>query len=152
MPKEGLLVCVDGSKHSEQAVEYAVDIAKRSGSTITLMFVWTPPASAEQEMGVPESVPAHELERLMGARKILEGAEVSHRLVTVIGNPVDEILDEAPNYEMVIMGSRGLGGMERFILGSVTSKVSHRIRVPLMIVPPKREGALTRTTEAVKIP
>ncbi|MDW5562184.1 MAG: universal stress protein [Methanomassiliicoccus sp.] len=133
-----LLVCVDGSQYSEEAVRYAVGIAREHDSTINLMFVWTPPASAGQEMDIPLEVPDQEVARLRGAERILDEAGLKHQLVLAMGNPADEILSEsAKGYDLAIMGSRGLGSVNRFVLGSVTSKVSRSIKIPLLIIPPK---------------
>ena len=48
MVMERLLVCVDGSKYSEEAVRYAVEIWRKYNSSITLIFVWHPPAASGQ--------------------------------------------------------------------------------------------------------
>ncbi|NLT38510.1 MAG: universal stress protein [Methanomassiliicoccus sp.] len=140
MPMKRLLVCVDGSKYSEEAVRYAVDIAKKLDATITLIFVWTPPASAGQRMNIPYDIPDSEMERLKGAREILDAAGMRCNVVEAIGNPAEEILDEArKGYDQVILGSRGLGSVERFLLGSVTGRVSHHITIPMTIIPPRRD-------------
>lgn len=153
MPMERLLVCVDGSENSEEAVRYAADIARKCDSTISLMYVWIPPASAEQEMDIPDKVPSHEMERIGGAQKILDEAGVRYQLIEGIGNPADEILDESSKgYGLAVLGSRGLGGVERFLLGSITSKVSHHIKIPMMIVPPIRKSGWDRSKDAVMIP
>jgi nucleotide-binding universal stress UspA family protein len=134
---ERLLVCIDGSKYSDNAVRFAVDIAKRCDSTISLIYVWTPPSSADQEMTVPDEVPDYEMERLKGAEKILNEAGLKYQFITAIGNPAEEILDESKKgYDLAILGSRGLGNVERFLIGSITSRVSHHIGIPMMIIPP----------------
>jgi nucleotide-binding universal stress UspA family protein len=136
---ERLLVCIDGSKYSEEAVRHAVDIAKQYDSRISLIFVRTPPSSADQEMTIPNEIPDHELKRLNGAERILDEAGLKYRLIKAIGNPAEEILDESKaGYDLAILGSRGLGSVERFLIGSVTSRVSHHIKIPIMIVPPKK--------------
>lgn len=153
MPMKRLLVCVDGSANSEEAVRYAADIARKCDSTISLMYVWIPPASAEQEMDVPDKIPALELECLRGAVKILDDAGVRYQVIEGMGNPADEILDESSKgYGLAVLGNRGLGGVERFLLGSVTSKVSHHIKIPMMIVPPRGESGSDRSREAIMIP
>jgi nucleotide-binding universal stress UspA family protein len=140
VPMERLLVCVDGSKYSEEAVRYAVEMAKKFDSMISLIFVWTPPASAGQEMGIPYDIPASDMERLRGAKDILNAAGLKYNIVKAIGNPAEEILDESrKGYDQAILGSRGLGSVERFLLGSVTGRVSHHITIPMTIIPPKRD-------------
>lgn len=139
MPMERLLVCIDGSKYSEDAVRYAVDIAKQYDSTISLIYVWIPPSSAGQDMVIPNEIPDYEMESLKGAEKILNEAGLKYQLIKAIGNPAEEILDESKKgYDLAILGSRGLGSVERFLIGSITSRVSHHIKIPMMIIPPKK--------------
>ena len=134
---ERLLVCVDGSKYSEDAVRYAVEIWRKYNSSITLMFVWPPPAASGQGIVIRE-IPEYELEKLVGAEKILKDAGITYSVIKKIGNPAMHIIDESKKgYDLVLMGSRGLGSVEGFLLGSVTSRVTHHVRVPILIVPPK---------------
>ncbi len=138
MAMERLLVCVDGSKNSEEAVRRAVEIARMFGSAITLMYVWTAPATGGRGMVVHHDIPEQEMERLEGSAKVLRDGGIGYRTVKAIGNPAKEIIEEAKRgYDMAIMGSRGLGAVEGFLLGSVTSRVAHHIAIPLLIVPPK---------------
>lgn len=130
-----ILVCVDGSKGSEQAARKAAEIAKAFGSTISLMTVWEPPNVAGRGP-VPKIVPDLALERVEGAKRILDKEGIEYQMVTVIGHPAKSIIDESENgYDLVVMGSRGLGGVESFLLGSVTSRVAHHLKTGLMIVP-----------------
>lgn len=137
MVMEKLLVCVDGSSYSEEAVRYGVEISRKFGSSITLMFVYHPPASSGKGIVIRE-IPEYELEKLVGAEGILKDAGLTYTTIKTMGNPAMQIIDESKKgYDMVIMGSRGLGSVEGFLLGSVTSRVTHHVRVPLLIIPPK---------------
>jgi nucleotide-binding universal stress UspA family protein len=134
---ERLLVCVDGSKYSEEAVRYAVEIWRKYNSSITLIFVWHPPAASGQGI-VIRDIPDYEIAKLTEAEKILKDAGITYTVIKKIGNPAMHIIDESKKgYDLVVMGSRGLGSVEGFLLGSVTSRVTHHVRVPILIVPPK---------------
>jgi nucleotide-binding universal stress UspA family protein len=134
---EKILACVDGSKSSEEAVNRAAEISMKFGSSVTLVYVWEPPNTGGKGYAAKE-IPMAELEKIEGAEKILEAAGVPYNVVHGIGHPAKGIIDESNRgYDLVVMGSRGLGGVEGFLLGSVTSRVSHHVRVPLMIVPSK---------------
>ncbi len=136
MVMEKLLVCVDGSKYSEDAVRYAVELWKKFGSSVTLMFVWPPPVGSGQSIVFYE-IPEYDLDKLKGAEGILKEAGIPYDLKTHMGNPAMHIIDESKKgYDLVLMGSRGLGSVEGFLLGSVTGRVAHHIHVPLLIVPP----------------
>lgn len=137
MVMEKLLVCVDGSSYSEEAVRHAVEIAKKFGSSITLMFVYHPPASSGKGIVIRE-IPEYEREKIVGAEEILKDTGLTYTVVETMGNPAMQIIDESKKgYDLVIMGSRGLGSVEGFLLGSVTSRVTHHVRVPILIIPPK---------------
>ncbi|OPY30595.1 MAG: Universal stress protein family protein [Methanomassiliicoccales archaeon PtaU1.Bin030] len=137
MVMERLLVCVDGSKYSEEAVRYAVEIWRKYNSSITLIFVWHPPAASGQGI-VIRDIPDYEIAKLTEAEKILKDAGITYTVIKKIGNPAMHIIDESKKgYDLVVMGSRGLGSVEGFLLGSVTSRVTHHVRVPILIVPPK---------------
>ena len=137
MVMERLLVGVDGSNNSEEAVRYAEDIWRKYGSSITLIFVWHPPAASGQGIVIRE-IPEYELEKLVKAEKILKDAGITYSVIKKIGNPAMHIIDESKKgYDLLVMGSRGLGSVEGFLLGSVTSRVTHHVHIPVLIVPPK---------------
>jgi nucleotide-binding universal stress UspA family protein len=54
----------------------------------------------------------------------------------LVGRPVDEIVAaaEAPGIDLVVMGARGLGALERILLGSVSEGVLRHVHRPLLIV------------------
>jgi len=52
------------------------------------------------------------------------------------GNPAKEILRVPKNYDLIVIGSRGLGGFEELLLGSVASGVLQRSLVPVLAVRP----------------
>ena len=143
MPMERILVCVDGSKYSEEAVRHALVIAKGFSSSITLISVFATQTAGATEGILQHDKSEHEVDPLSGAERILIDADMTYDIVKAIGNPAYEIVQESKKgYDLVIMGSRGLGGIEGLILGSVTRKVSHHITIPLLIIPPKGSSTL----------
>ncbi len=63
-----------------------------------------------------------------------EGIKVSTLLVT--GEPSEEIIKASESHDLIVMGSRGLGRVKALLLGSVSSKVSHYARKPVLIIRP----------------
>jgi nucleotide-binding universal stress UspA family protein len=55
--------------------------------------------------------------------------------ILVGGGATSAILDTAPGADLVVLGSRGLGGFTGLLLGSVTHHVAHHVRCPLVVVP-----------------
>ena len=129
-----ILVPVDGSKYSMEAVKIALDYAKVKKADITIITV-TPfipgidlEISAKEMASMNESMKRQGEEALLKAQGILtaEGISVKTILSSSI-SPADEILDlaEKEKMDLIIIGNRGLGGDEtRFFMGSVASKIA----------------------------
>ena len=130
-----LLVCIDGSENSIKALDYAVKLAEKMGSKVTLLHVLDRklqnffPDLAE-EMG----------ERLLSKALEEVGEEelkVDRRLE--FGVPSDIIVEvaEKGNHDLIVLGRKGLGNVRRFLLGSVSDDVSHKSKTSVLIVPLK---------------
>jgi len=128
-----ILVPVDGSKYSMEAVKVALTFAKATTSDISLITV-TPfisgldlEISASAMVKLNESMKSRGEEVLSGAQGILKAEGLTAK--TIISSSVsaaDEIISfaEREKIDLVIMGSRGLGGAAtRFFMGSVALKV-----------------------------
>jgi len=136
-----LLVCIDGSEHSINALSYIVELAERIGSKITLLNV------QERRSYVYLSPYAEAVFGELG-RQILsnassaigkEGLKAEKRVeFGVISNRIVEVA-EKENHDLIILGSRGLGAVKRFLLGSVSDKVSHKAKCSVLIFPSKHE-------------
>jgi nucleotide-binding universal stress UspA family protein len=128
-----ILVPVDGSKYSTEAVKVALDYAKTKGAEITLITV------APFIPGLDLEISAKELDSLTQKMKrsgeeILEKAQAvlkadgvaSRSILSSSVSAADEIIGvvEKEKTDLVIIGNRGLGGSAtRFFMGSVASKV-----------------------------
>ena len=128
-----ILVPVDGSKYSMEAVKVALDYAKTKGAEITLITVTAFVQGLDLEISagamanLNESMKGRGEEVLAKAQGILTGGGATVK--TVLSSSVsaaDEIIDvaEKEKMDLIIIGSRGLGGAAtRFFMGSVASKV-----------------------------
>lgn len=143
-----ILVGYDGSNASKRAVMKAVDLARNLGARITIATVLPPPVVFLGELMVPESVdmksleePARkELERLV--TEIKETSSVEADYAILMGDPAEELVNyaEENSYDLIVVGRRGRGGLERLILGSVSSKVvSISKNVDVLVVETRRE-------------
>jgi len=129
-----ILVPVDGSKYSLEAVKVALKYAKATKTDISLMTV-TPyvpgldlELSAKELQRLEAGFKSRGEEVLAEAQKILksEGVSSSTVLVSAI-SPADEVVNTAKKekVDLIIIGNRGLGGAtSRFLMGSVASKVA----------------------------
>lgn len=139
-----ILVPVDGSPTSMAAVGKAIGMAQSFGAAVTLVCVIDPyPFS-----GVGTDFAYGQAEYLSlamaQAHRSIHDAEVTFKaagLVTetcIVENraPHEGILEtaEQQGVDLIIMGSHGLRGIQRFLLGSVAQKVLSGSDVPVMVV------------------
>lgn len=132
-----ILVPIDGSQHADKAIRYAADLSKRYGSKLLLLHVVPIRVYAFAEVGAVLSEDVEEGEEILRrgaelARSL--GVEVEQRLGR--GIPAEEVLRvaEEEKVDLIAIGSRGLSGVKAFLLGSVSDKVSHHAKCPVLIV------------------
>ena len=137
-----ILVPIDGSPSSYRGLRHAIDIAKKYNAEITLFHVIeTPEVVLGAEIPVPQSyfsrmeAKARELFSKREAELRSKGLNVKTMLVK--GDAIEEILRASKNFDLVVMGSKGIGGFRRFWLGSVASGVINHCTVPVLIVRPE---------------
>jgi len=131
-----MLVAVDGSKNADKAFEYACDLAKKAGASLLILHVF-------EELGTVGYSINKELER--DNREMLQ--KYQSRAKKVLTTSVDvmeakandvaeEVLQTADreNIDTIVVGSRGISEAKMFLLGSVSYKVSHYARRPVVIV------------------
>lgn len=138
---KNIILATDGSKYSENAVEYAVELAKISEARISAIYVVDTGAFATIPMDAAwENM--YELLKTEGneATEKVEAeakrSDVEVECFVVEGHPAEEILKLSENIpaDLIVMGTLGKRGLDRFLLGSVAEKVSRTSKVPVMIV------------------
>jgi nucleotide-binding universal stress UspA family protein len=133
-----ILVPVDGSACSDEAVRQAVAIARAMDSSIVFLHVMD--TFRARKEGVVNLAEAREIlngpgqELVNGAQKTAADAGVLATGQLVEGFPVDEIVQRATDFDLVVMGSTGKGILKRLLVGSVTEGVLHRCARPVLIV------------------
>jgi len=132
-----LLVCIDGSEHSIKTLDYAVKLAERIGSKITLLNIQER-RLLDLSPKVAEELGEQILSKALGAIK-KEELKVDKRVE--FGVASDNIVEvaERGNHDLIVLGSRGLGTVKRFLLGSVSDDVSHKAKCSVLIFPTKHE-------------
>ena len=149
MPSRKLLVAIDGSVQSFRASDYAIDLARKIGAELIVLHVnyqpiypvyspyeslISPPPPARREEDTPE-----EGLRLVG--KVEERASRNNLAVktdVIVGGTsvVKEIVEYAENnnVDMIVIGSRGMTGFTKILVGSVASGVVTYSHCPVLIV------------------
>lgn len=133
-----ILFCTGGSAYGQQAVEFGARIAAPLKAEATLLYV----AETEPSLFLRRAPEQEEVED-PGAKRALdealltlkkEGIEAELRVRH--GKVANQILAEASpgKHDLVVLGSHGMGGIRRFILGSVSEEVVKKSRVPVLIV------------------
>lgn len=132
-----VLVPVDGSDSSWKAFEHALE--EHTDDTLTILHVidpregdYTPDSESGEPIKRSETIERQVRERLEGAE--IDAEQVNY--VTLEGRPPDEIVSRAndDDVDQVVMGSRGLSGLKRLLLGSVAETVVRRADTPVNIV------------------
>jgi nucleotide-binding universal stress UspA family protein len=139
----GILVGVDGSAHSQRALEWAAKEAALRHAPLTVLTVhqavrgfWGGTLHYSGDEALTDK--AREAAQAE-TDKILNGlGDARPESVTVKaveGIPAEAILDEGADADMIVLGSRGGGGFARLLLGSVSANVAEHAKVPVMILP-----------------
>ena len=135
-----VVVGVDGSESSMDALRVAAEEARTRGAKLRIVVAWHIPLAVYTD-GLP---PPEEITTDMqdAAQEIAKQAEaavpagVDFETRLVEGQPADALIEESEGAEVLVVGSRGLGGFARLVLGSVSQHVSHHAKCPVVIVPP----------------
>ncbi len=148
-----ILVPLDGSEHSLKALDEASEIAKISSGKLTLIHVYSGEAIrasgpyARGYTGPPVFVGAEASRLIEAAQKfgnrILQDAEqrigatgvqVEKKLVK--GHTAQEIvrLADAGDFDLIVMGARGVSHIKEMFLGSVTDAVIHHAHCAVLVI------------------
>jgi universal stress protein A len=141
-----ILVPIDFSANSEQALDYACGLASKLGSTLRLVHAFAAPPKGLQvalsESILENLVKEHHdaLEKLADARR--ERASFGEHTVEV-GDPRDTILDtvKALGVDLIVMGTHGRRGLSRVMMGSVAEDVIRHAPCPVLVVRARPEEA-----------
>ena len=136
---ETILVPVDGSGPSDTALEQAIDLATTLGSTIHAVYVVDERVLHATQLDAGGLVRAYEDE---GEKIVSEAAELAEAegvdVVTAVehGSPHRAILRYADEHgvELIVMGTHGRRGLERYLIGSVTERVLRMTDVPILTI------------------
>jgi nucleotide-binding universal stress UspA family protein len=136
-----IVVGTDGSEPAERAVREAIDIAARDGAHLHIVTAFPDPAMFRERIAsgaTPVSVNLRDVAESVVARHVREAGEKGVEVETHAreGDPAESILDTASDLQadLIVVGNRGLSGIRRFLLGSVSQKVSEHASCNVMIV------------------
>ena len=150
-----ITIALDGSEHARRAVEWVAAHLRPSAARVRLLGVVETqhvPASAPGRLDalVREAVEASGRERraalegdLARAAAVLKGRVPNVETVVGAGAPAQVIVEDAERHasDLIVVGARGLGTVERLWLGSVSESVLRHAGCPVLVVRPSVEGS-----------
>ncbi|MBF9009915.1 MULTISPECIES: universal stress protein [Corynebacterium] len=153
MAKEDIVVvAVDGSEASKNAVRWAANTAMKRGIPLRIASSYTVPQFLYAEGMVPpkelfDDLQAETLEKIEAARavahEVAPDIKIGHTIAE--GSPIDMLLEMSHDVTMVVMGSRGMGGLSGMVMGSVSASVVSHASCPVVVV--REDNQVTESTK-----
>lgn len=149
-----LLVCYDGSDQATEAIGFAAVLFPR-GTEATVLYAWEPTAVAVSGGMVPALIPPDSDKR--DEARAMRLAEAGAQLARALGLDADARIEETTasawrtivdvadgEFDVIVMGTRGLSGVASLLLGSCSHHVAQHAACPLLIVPGAELGEARR--------
>ena len=145
----GIVVGIDGSGHSRQALEWAMQEAVIRRVPLKVITVheigvgyWGSAIAYPGDHPVAEhalQAARTEVDKVLGELGEQSPPE-SVTVQAVSGTPAEELINAARDADMLVVGTRGAGGFARLLLGSGSSQVAHHAHCPVVVVPPEEHS------------
>lgn len=139
-----ILVAIDGSTYAAKALDYAVGLAEKFTSRITLVHVVPTMASILPKLGtkaqyvkeINADLEAYGKDILNEGEKTVKSSKIEVVAILKYGDAADKIFETATETkaDLIVVGDRGLGSGDRFPLGSIAYKVSQHAKCPVLII------------------
>jgi len=141
----GIIVGVDGSGHSQRALEWAMTEAAVRHMSLRVLTVhpavvgyYGGVVTSPQDLELTETAQDAVKEETDKVLARLDGPHPESVTVSAVhGFPVEELINASKEADMVVLGSRGAGGFTRLMLGSTAGQVVQHAHCPVVIVPPE---------------
>ncbi|BAZ68409.1 MAG: universal stress protein [Pelatocladus maniniholoensis HA4357-MV3] len=137
-----IVVALDSSGIAERVIEALNDLVLPKDSKVILCHVFPPPDS-EMELAADRPHSDSQVLSSLQVEKLLQSYQtqlpVASEIELVSGDPAEEIIRLANIYkaDLIVIGSRGLTGMNRIVQGSVSSQVVEEAHCSVFVVKPR---------------
>jgi len=139
---KNIVVAYDGSENAKRALDVAIDLAKRYEARLTIIEVIDTSVLVGMGLG---PIPSEVINEMYNkAKKDVEEAKEKAinsgvknvEVVNIEGDPATAIMDYAgkAGADLIVTGSRGLSTVKRIFLGSVSSRIIHEAKIPVLVV------------------
>lgn len=141
-----IVVGVDGSPQSRTAYEFALEEARRRDAALAVVCAWQLPVKTITPLyGSPLNTSRDDVEQeAMAVLDKLIGTppeDVDVTPIAAVGPPAETLLDAGRDADLLIVGSRGLGGFSGLLQGSTSQHVVRHATCPVTVVPTRRTAA-----------
>lgn len=136
---ERIVVGIDGSDTANRAMAWAVAEARLRQAQLDVVHAWQMPNAAGAyaiafEPQPLEDAARHTLDETIKSQDV-SGLPVEVRPLLIFAGAATAILQVAVGADLIVVGSRGLGGFKELLLGSVSHQIAHHARCAVLIVP-----------------
>ena len=139
---KAILVGVDGSNASYKAAWWAANYAKHAGLTLQIVCAYSLPSYAAVSfdatytaMGDDNAAHSDAQEILSKAKAIADEQGVEAATLIVTGDPASVFVELSRNYNLIVIGNRGKGGLAERLLGTTSSSLPAYAYCPIVVVP-----------------
>ncbi|MCZ2808620.1 MAG: universal stress protein [Candidatus Bathyarchaeota archaeon] len=120
-----ILVGIDGSEHAKEALLEAIKAAERFSGFIKIVTVYKQGKEEEATKILEE------------AQRLIKEVKIEHNLSSILGsNPARALINTAKheNFDLIVVGSRGLSSAASFLLGSVSRQIVSKANCDVLVV------------------
>ena len=139
-----IVVGVDGSAGSREALRWAFAEAQIRNATLEAVIVWQYPVTASlPTFGVMDTPADFQSEarttliEILASEGITAEAPIPVSTLVAEGNPARALLDASSESDLLVVGSRGHGGFTGVLVGSISQQCVHHASCPVVVVHPK---------------
>jgi nucleotide-binding universal stress UspA family protein len=139
-----IVVGVDHSAGAREALRFALAEARLRGASLRAIHTWQPPYTGAGFGFTESAYRADELSELRSAAESALDATIEEAIPDVSdvdldrrvieGAPAGVLVEQSRSAELLVVGSRGLGGFRGLLLGSVSQQCAHHAACPVVIV------------------
>ncbi|HWQ48765.1 MAG TPA: universal stress protein [Methanosarcina sp.] len=135
-----IMIATDGSKQVEKAIEAAIELTKLTGARLYAIYVIASTSYTPRSFGWEESLreilEAEAKKAITFVEETGKASGVKVEPVILEGYPADRIMEfaEQEGMDLIVMGTLGRTGLDRFLLGSIAEKVVRHSKIPVMVI------------------
>jgi nucleotide-binding universal stress UspA family protein len=141
-----ILVATDFSENANRALDFALVLAEKLGASITIINIY--------QIKIPFGMSGAEVAVVFGENYSANIQKISEKKIANIvdnikgskphltissivkaGNPVNEIIEAAKNFDITVIGHRGQSNLRESFTGTTSERIIHRAKFPVLVVP-----------------